>query len=140
MTLLLPLMFLGIPAAGFWTGFALWHRHRRGHPGPPRVAVLAYVVSYDGGSRPLRIVFDCPLPDGRWNRVDRRVAFSPGPIIDGKVVPGTPFTVHVGPQDPQNVTLDASGTSRAVPILLGVGGTLFTLATVLVAVVIALSL
>ncbi len=92
-----------------------------------RVKVLAYVVQFNNMSRPKRVVFDYPLPNGQWARQTKIAAFMTNPTGQRLrdlwwIKPGYPFTVHVNPANPHDVSLGAAGAPRVIAwVAMGAG-------------------
>lgn len=88
-----------------------------------RVQVLAHVVDYTNFTRPHRVTFDYPLPDGSWNRQTKMATFmtdTAGKSSLGStrlIRPGYQFYVYVDPANPFDVPLGSASPTRVLPIL-----------------------
>lgn len=123
----IPLILFGLPTVALWVGFYFTFKNyktRQTEQTEHRVEVTAYLVEYFGWRSPQKIIFDYPLPDGQWRRVERKVLFSP---TGNNIQPGTPFSVYVNPQYPLDVSLGRSNASNGFPMLLGLAASMFTL-------------
>lgn len=76
-----------------------------------RVRVEGVVVHYTNWMKPARVVFDYPLPDGRWARAERISGFA-AVQSDGLFVrPGHRIQVWVDPMNPADVSLGDTGSA-----------------------------
>lgn len=96
-----------------------------------RVRVLAQVVEYSNFTRPHRVTFDYPLPDGQWNRQTKMATYISDPTGALRrpmslVRPGHQFYVYVNPANPFDVTLGFANPARVFPILGMLIGAAFT--------------
>ncbi len=108
--------------------FLVGFLNRKPKESEQRVKVQAYVVEFTNWTRPARVVFDYPLPNGQWSRQAKRVSVMPDHTGKNKlglvawVKPGHPFPVYVNPANPHDVSIGAAGVARLFPILAMVAG------------------
>ena len=87
-------------------------RMMRRPPAVYRVPIDAVVVEYSMMTRPRKVTFDYPAPDGTWLRATR---FSVLPQVQARqgwyVRAGDRVRVYVNPANPADVNLGAMGTA-----------------------------
>ena len=78
----------------------------------PRVPIEAVVVDFTNFTRPSRVTFDYPAPDGTWLRATRHSMWPEVRFRQRRFVQaGDRVRVYVNPANPADVNLGAMGTA-----------------------------
>jgi len=94
----------------------------------PRVPIEAVVVDFTNFTRPSRVTFDYPAPDGTWLRATRVCGLVSIRRRGWFVAPGDRLTVYVNPASPLDVSLgDVGGVRSLGGIALILAGSMFGL-------------
>ena len=94
----------------------------------PRVPIEAVVVNFTNFTRPPRVTFDYPAPDGTWLRATRVCGFVNIRRRGWLVKPGDQLTVQVNPAYPLDVSLGGAAGVRGIgSIALILAGSMFGL-------------
>ena len=101
-----------VPVAGGGAMVVAGVRMIRRPPAVHRVPIDAVVVEYSTMTRPRKVTFDYPAPDGTWLRATRFSALPQVQAGQGWYVrAGDRVRVYVNPANPVGVNLGAMGTA-----------------------------